>query len=163
MGGGSGRGLDFGNVHGSDVYPGDVDFMSTNDAFSRFIRKRADVDLDGRFDVIAHGNESGIAIQMGDGWIMITSRIAARLFKSRGLKRDQPIKLFACNTGKGTQSFAQNLANKLGVPVQAPTSYLWARPDGSYFVADKLATSMNPDLSKVGTFKTYYPGGDRRK
>ena len=50
-------------------------------------------------------------------------------------QKGQPIRMLSCDTGKGAGSFAQNLANKMGVPVEAPTELVWAYPNGQKFVA----------------------------
>lgn len=63
-----------------------------------------------------------------------------------------------CNTGSLDNGFAQNLANKLNVKVYAPTNYLWATPNGNYFVAG-MNNSRLPDMNDVGTFKLFSPGG----
>jgi hypothetical protein len=67
--------------------------------------------------------------------------------------------LLSCLTGSDAGQFAQDLANKLGVPVKAPTDLLWAEPNGNYYVAGKKSVggSERPDKSKLGKFKTFYP------
>ena len=55
-------------------------------------------------------------------------------------------------------------ANKLNVPVIAPTKYLWANPNGTHYVAGGRVNSkgkLEPIVSDVGEFKTFYP--KRRK
>lgn len=44
------------------------------------------------------------------------------------------VRLLSCNTGKGDRCFAQAIANKLGVPVEAPNDIIWVRPDGTFTV-----------------------------
>lgn len=74
--------------------------------------------------------------------------------------KGQPIRLLSCSTGKCDTGFAQNLANKLGVPVQAPSDLIWAFPSGKMIIAPRRSTnpssplSNQPDLRKVGEFKT---------
>lgn len=46
--------------------------------------------------------------------------------------QNKPIVLLACNTGTGGNSFAQQLANRLGVPVAAGDGYVGSNADGSF-------------------------------
>src|SRR5215472_6629587 len=48
---------------------------------------------------------------------------------------NQPVRLFSCETGRGDQPIAQDLANRLGVEVTAPTELVWSNHAGDYFVA----------------------------
>ncbi len=97
--------------------------------------------------------------------MQVNHRVAARLIEnSPGYQKGQPIRLLSCDTGKGAGSFAQNLANKTGVPVEAPTELVWAKPNGDKFVAaGKYVTGANgqrtlvPDMSKPGTFQVFEP------
>lgn len=62
--------------------------------------------------------------------------------------------LSAVETGKISNGFARNLANKLNVPVSAPTGYLLAHPNGSYYVAEKNGSNYT---RITNGFKTFYP------
>lgn len=76
----------------------------------------------------------------------------------------QPIRLLSCDTWACDTGFAQNLANKMGVPVKAPTKLVWAYGDGKMIVAPRSSLSQSsplfnvPDLSSQGVFKIFYPG-----
>ena len=63
-------------------------------------------------------------------------------------------------TGSLDNGFAQNLANKLNVEVYAPTNFLWATPNGTYFVAGKTKAGA-PDMNIKGIFKLFKPGGNQ--
>lgn len=77
--------------------------------------------------------------------------------------RGKSIRLLSCETGASANGFAQNLANKLNVVVEAPTKLVWAYPDGRYIVADRSSSNpYRPDLSKKGKFIKFYPGGKKR-
>lgn len=143
--------------------PGSANYMQPGDPFSINIRKRKDIDKNGFYDVVAHGKSNSILVQHNGITYEINHRIAARLFKNNSEYNGQAIRLLSCSTGKVTSGFAQNLANKLNRPVKAPTDYLWARPNGTYFVAaGKIENGkLIPVMSKPGKFKTYYP--QRRK
>ena len=81
-----------------------------------------------------------------------------------GYKKGQSIRLLSCNTGTLNHGFAQDLANKLNVTVWAPSSYLWAYPNGKHFIADKKIVNevAKPDYSKMGRFIKFTPGGNRK-
>ena len=139
---------------------GDAKFMNPKDGFLKNISKRADIDANGCYDVIAHGTPNGIQITHNGKTMIVDSRIAARLIQNSEGYSGQPIRLLSCNTGALENGFAQNLANKLNVPVYAPTNYLWAYPNGNYLVAG-MTNAMAPDLNNIGTFKLFIPGGNQ--
>ena len=151
----------FGNTYGAAF--GSTDYMKPNDNFSRFIKNRPDVDVDGFYDIIAHGNEYTIEVQHNGKSIQINHRTAAKLFLKDNRYKKQGIRLLSCSTGKIDNGFAQNLANKLGVPVKAPTDILWVKPSGKYYVKSGKVINghLYEDGSKPGRFKIFYP--NRRK
>ncbi len=154
----------FGKTFGSSHYAyGDATFMGDREDFLKNIKNRKDVDINGQFDLIAHGSLSHVEIEHNGATVKINSRVAARLIKQLPGYHGQDIRLLSCNTGAKNASFAQDLANKLNVKVHAPTTYLWAGADGNHFVTGgKLVNGeLVPDYSKPGHFKTYYP--QRRK
>ncbi|MCR4783859.1 MAG: rhsG core protein with extension [bacterium] len=87
------------------------------------------------------------------------------MFKQDKQYKGQAIRLLSCGTGKLDTGFAQNLANKLNVPVQAPTDILWATSRGTYYVtAGKTVNGrLVQDRSAPGTFRTFYPQGRKKK
>lgn len=134
--------------------------MDANDAFVSNISRRADVDANGYFDVIAHGTPNGIQITHNGQHMIVDHRTAARLIQNSDSYNGQAIRLLSCNTGALDNGFAQNLANKLNVEVLAPTNYLWSTPNGNYFVAG-MTNSRVPDMSDIGSFKLFLPGGNQ--
>ena len=155
----------FSGTKGSRVAFGSTDYMKPTDNFSKFIKRRTDIDANGFYDIIAHGNAMSIEIQHNGKTITIDHRVAARLFMQDKQYKGQAIRLLSCSTGKLDTGFAQNLANKLNVPVQAPTDILWARPSGRYYVtAGKTVNGrLVEDFSKPGDFKTFYPQRRKKK
>ena len=138
-----------------------ISFMPQKEEFGQYIAKRKDIDADGFFDVIAHGDSHNIEIETGGKVYKIQHRTAAKILsKNTAYKKGQPIRLLSCNTGKVDDGFAQNLANKLNVPVKAPTKYAFAYEDGKHFVAGSK-DGKNPDYTDRGTYRTFYP--KRRK
>lgn len=153
----------FSGTRGASLAAGSAYFMDPKDQFSINIKRRKDVDANGFYDVIAHGTPTTIEINHNGTKIKIDHRTASRLLKNDKSYNGQGVRLLSCSTGKLTDGFAQNLANKLNVPVSAPTDILWAGPSGRHFVAgSKVMNGRNTaDISKPGKFKTFYP--KRRK
>jgi hypothetical protein len=135
---------------------GPVNFMEETDRFFLNASKRSDIDPDGYFDVVAHGSPNKIQIETLNGPVLVDHRTAARLIEQQPGYNGQNIRLFSCSTGACDTGFAQNLANKLNVEVQAPTDLLWAYPNGKTVVAPKGLDGL-PDLSNVGEIKIFQP------
>jgi len=137
---------------------GDMNFMKSNDKFYQNVSNRTDIDPNGALDVIAHGNSNMIEMNINGNRILADSRTAANIIQHSAEYNGQNIRLLSCSTGSTENGFAQNLANKLNVKVTAPNDLLWARPDGSTFIAPKLPNGM-PDLSNLGRLVDFFPGG----
>ncbi len=159
-----GRGAALGNV-GIDVVPGPANLMAGTDRFYLNAARRADIDPNGAFDVIAHGSTHEIEVMTSNGAVLVDQRAAARLIQnSPGYVEGQPVRLLSCSTGACDTGFAQNLANKMGIPVQAPTDLVWAYGDGSMVVAPRMSTDPTsylfnvPNKALEGTFRTFVPG-----
>lgn len=160
---GSGRSGLYSGTRGSGAVPGSAYYMDPADNFSQYIKKRKDVDANGFYDVIAHGTTKTIQIQHDGETVLISHRVAAKLFSRDSNFKGKGIRLLSCETGGASRGFAQGLADKLNVVVLAPTKLVWARPDGSYFVAGKSKNNPNlPDMSDKGKFVKFYPGGARK-
>jgi hypothetical protein len=72
------------------------------------------------FDVICHGNASGIPIPLINGrYVEITVEQLATFIKAQPGYHKQPVRLLMCWVGKDPNGFAQRLANSLHVPVLA--------------------------------------------
>jgi hypothetical protein len=70
----------------------------------------------------------------------------------------EPVRLLSCNTGSVPDGFAQDLANHLGVKVEALSDYLWVYPNGKLEVASFDATGKYMHPSERGGFNTFEPG-----
>jgi hypothetical protein len=140
--------------------PGPARFMAPADRFYAFASRRSDVDPDGWFDVVAHGTSQQVEVMTSKGPALVDHRVAARLIQQEPGYQGQPIRLLSCETGACDAGFAQHLANRLGVPVQAPTELLWAYDNGTMLVARGIMRdgALLPDLSHPGTFRTFFPG-----
>ena len=88
--------------------------------------------LNGFTDVFIHGTENGkaFAVIYKGNKVILSHREVAGWLKSQGIKGN--IRLISCYSGSRlTGSVAQNLSNKLGVTVRAPTNKVTLWPDGS--------------------------------
>jgi len=138
--------------------------MDEADDFVTFSSRRADIDPNGVMDVVAHGTPNKIQIMTENGPVWVDHRVAAKLIKQDPSYSGQPIRLLSCETGSCDAGFAQNLANKLGVKVEAPTEILWAYPNGGMKVAPRRSLDPKsplynqPDLNNQGTFEIFKPG-----
>jgi hypothetical protein len=81
------------------------------------------VDMHGAADHVAVGADSFDAGQLSE------------LVRADRGWNNQPVRLFSCETGRGDRPIAQELANRLGVDVTAPTEMVWSNHAGDYFVA----------------------------
>ena len=154
------------NVRAYKAVPGSTNYMPEDESFLKYIQKRRDIDTDGFYDIIAHGSSRTIMIEHNGMQVEITHRAFARLIKIDGKLTGKPIRLLSCNTGHISRGFAQGLADRLGVPIKAPTKYLWATPLGSHFVrkGKTVGHELVPDYSSdKGEFKIFYPKGGKRK
>jgi RHS repeat-associated protein len=134
--------------------PGDATFMRPNDRFAVNIANRSDVDANGYYDVIAHGSSSRIQIQTQNGPQLVDHRVAARLIQAQpDYTPGTDIRLLSCSTGADPSGFAQNLANKMNVNVQAPDDKLWAYPDGHTTIGAQ-------PTSQTGSWNDFEPGGN---
>ena len=141
-------------------YSGDAKLMGKKEAFLEYIARRKDIDINGYYDVIARGTSTYIQIENKGETHSIDWRVTAKIIRNSKGYKGQAIRLMSCNTGAITNGFAQNLANKLGVPVSAPTHYLFVYKNGNYFVEGSNDGGITPNGIK-GSFKTFYP--NRRK
>lgn len=156
----------FGRTHGLKAAVGSVSFMDENQNFHKFMKNRKDIDPNGVFDVIAHGNSISVKIhrQLNDKQsedVEIDPRTMARLIKSLPNYHGQDVRLMSCNTGADPNGFAQHLANKLNVNVYAPNDFLWGLEDGTHYVAAALSPNQ-PNLYKLGKFIKFTPGGNKK-
>ncbi len=130
---------------------GRSDFMAPGEAFSRNAAQAPE--MPGFYDVIVHGSPTDFggtidAWQRGDNF---NHRTLATMIRNDPAYDGGPIRLMSCSTGAPGATAAQNLANKLGVNVMAPTDILWAWPSGRLGVGPK-STSLS------GGWQLFRPG-----
>ncbi|MGW1938760.1 polymorphic toxin-type HINT domain-containing protein [Streptomyces goshikiensis] len=137
-----------------------TNLLSADDQLNGFIPKveRAE----GYHDVWIHGSPDGVApsfnaAEGGSG--LINHRVLAGLIRSDPNYVGGPIRLCSCQTGASRGTFAQDLANKLGVEVLAPTGYLYVRPNGRISIGREGAALGRSHFH--GEWASFLPGGGR--
>ena len=99
----------------------------------------------GYFNVVNHANsETAYAILDGK-WAEVSHRSLARFILGDVGYTGEPIRLIACDAGASATGRAQNLANKMGVEVLAPTSTAFVDANGAFWTD--------------GVWVRFYPGG----
>ena len=100
--------------------------------------------ISGFTDVFIHGNASGNAFMVlhnGD-WITLSHRSLGTYLRHQRVTGN--IRLISCNAGAG--SLAQNLANRLGVTIKAPTNIVYVHPNGSLTVPSGVWQDFMPGI-----------------
>ena len=112
----------------------------------------------GYTDIIVHGNPNTLSatILHNGKWVDIDQRRLAKMFRKDKEYSEGPVRLVSCYSGSENGTFAQNLANKLGVEVMAPSDKLYILANGK--------TSIGPvPYKNTGTWIHYHPYGNGRK
>ena len=89
-------------------------------------------------------------------WVELNHRQLAKFLKIDIGYSKGNIRLISCSTGKDAKGFAQNLANKMGVLVMAPSDTLYIYPGG------KVVIGPSP-LQNTGKWIVYHPERRKRK
>jgi hypothetical protein len=101
----------------------------------------------GEYAVDLHGAPDRVVVESSS----LDAGQLAELVRADPNWNDQPVRLFSCQTGRGERSIAQELANRLGVDVTAPTDFVWSDRAGKHVVA--------PEVWKtIGGTKVLVPG-----
>lgn len=75
----------------------------------------------GEYIFAAHGRNDAVCVDAGQ----LTAAEIAELIRADGEWNGRQVRLFACNTGRGENPVAADLATQLGVRVTAPDDYAW--------------------------------------
>lgn len=151
----------------TSVAAGDMTFPSGKLDFFLNAAKRQDVDPNGFLDIVAHGSPTTMQVSVNGADVELNWRAFAQMVRRNSQYSRQGIRLISCNTGSDPSGFAQNLANKLGVPVTAPNNIVWVYPNGNMIVAPRMSNDRKsvlfnyPHRTIRGAFVTYYPGGNK--
>lgn len=100
---------------------------------------------EGYTDVAVHGSPNSISVMIKKNGkereIVLDHRRLAKFLKSdEGYKKGK-IRLLSCSTGSESGTFAQNLANKMGVTVRAPSDKLFIFPNGRMVIGPNMYTN----------------------
>lgn len=138
----------FGSTYGSKAislsptYAGDENNLKTA---AKWIKPKS-----GYTDIVVHGSPDHVEIKRGNEWVKIDHRTLARMYKGDKGYTKEPVRLISCETGKDVNGFAQNLANKLGRKVIAPSDTVWIHPNGRMTIGPNARTD-------TGKWISYYP------
>jgi hypothetical protein len=105
----------------------------------------------GKFTADLHGNAESVNV---GGRSLTAHDLASFLESDNSDWSGEPIRLFSCNTGRGEDPFAQKLADRLGVPVTAPTELAWSDIAGNSWSATKTKNAKGDWVS------TWPPDGE---
>jgi hypothetical protein len=101
-------------------------------------------------DVMLHGSPSSVQIIKNGKPQNLSANEFAVLLKQNGYKGGN-IRLASCETGKGDNSFAQQLSETLGVKVKAPD-------DDVYFIPDEGIMFVGSEFSNTGNWRVFEKG-----
>ncbi|MER6787917.1 hypothetical protein ABT330_25390 [Streptomyces sp. NPDC000658] len=153
-GGASGGSLTVGSAAAAAGAKG-INLMDEGDVFGEVAAAKTSAKA-GYYDVIIHGSKTDFGSSM-DAWekgTNISHRVLAQILRQDEGWTGGPIRLISCNTGSCGATAAQNLSNKLGVQVLAPTEKVWIFGNGRLRVSDKSS-------GKLGEWKLFEPGGNK--
>ncbi len=106
----------------------------------------------GVYDVVVHGTPDAFHVLHNGKWVQVNHRSLATLIRKNGWK-GEPIRLISCSSGACPTGVGQNLANKLGAKVTAPSDTLWIHPDGALTIGSR-------PTQNTGVWNIFLPGGN---
>lgn len=101
-------------------------------------------------DVMLHGSPSSVQIIKNGKPQNLSAQEFAIVLKQNGYKGGN-IRLASCETGKGNNSFAQQLSETLGVRVKAPD-------DDVYFIPNEGIMFVGSEFSNTGSWRIFEKG-----
>ena len=124
--------------------------------FAKNVRNKPNV-----FQIGGHGDPS--TIEDGSSRQRLTARdLAQRIRSHPDYRKGMTIELLSCNTGTGSNSIGQQLANELNTTVKAPNQFLWYYSDGRLKpMGMKPDHSMDP--SQPGIMRRFTPQKPHRR
>jgi hypothetical protein len=111
------------------------------------------------YTFVAHGDSEHVYI----GEDSLSAAEVAELIRSDARWNRKPVRLFACETGRGGAPFARELAKLLGVKVTAPDGIAWASADGHHGVHPIEVRIVGGEVVEVcneevdGRWHEFYP------
>ncbi|ECI4647061.1 RHS repeat protein, partial [Salmonella enterica subsp. salamae] len=129
-----------------------------------------EINISGIFTVGGHGTHTSIESATGNR--MMPKDLAVLIKFDANYKEGMPVWLFSCNTGKGQNSFASQLAKELHTNVTGPDTLWswWGRGSGNVLKMDTVLTAptnlntykslMSVTTKDLGNWVTYGPSGN---
>ncbi|MBA9001813.1 WXG100-like domain-containing protein [Thermomonospora cellulosilytica] len=140
---------------GSEETPAGRSLFDPSEQGMRDLAQRVPADPQ-RFVLDGHGDADGM--RMGDRRLSVDD--VADLIRNDPNWNGREVLLISCNTGEG--DFARQLAERLGVPVTAPTTQAWTDRQGRVFAATSEPGpdgKPQPTWPPDGTWNTHHPDG----
>lgn len=144
MGGGSGGKLDGNGVNDltkgetSDIIRLRVNLFDKSDPL--YLDAFSIEEEDGFEDICLHGCENSVQRKVDGKPVNMSAEQFAEFLKSDTSYKGGNIRLASCSTGKGENSFAQQLSRVLKITVKAPDDDVFYAPDeGTLFVGSPYA------------------------
>lgn len=125
------------------------------------------------FTVGGHGTPTSMDDdRIKKGSLLTIKQLSSDIRTNPKYHKGMAVVLFSCETGKGENSFAQQLANELNTPVIAPDKLIWIWDDGSFKImgktvritidaTEKGSFNMEPDELQPGKFHVFNPAGSK--
>ena len=111
----------------------------------------------GSYTVVMHGNSDSTYV----GADPISADDLGTMLENDPNYHGEPVRLFSCETGQGTDPYAQELADRLGVDVSAPDQLAWADINGNTFVTSANGTDIYgrpvPNVPYDGKWQPFQP------
>ena len=95
----------------------------------------------GYYDVVIHGNAETAMVLRNGVWVNVDQRALATYIGKQTDYSGGPVRLASCSTGSCSTGYAQDLANKLGTTVMAPTDLLFVYPNGAVIIGPNAYTN----------------------
>jgi RHS repeat-associated protein len=108
----------------------------------------------GTFTVGGHGNSDVMVGALHDP--ITPKQMADRIKAHPSYTQGQHVVLMSCNTGNGSDPYAQKVANELGAPVSGPDKFLWIWPNGKVQPAG-IKADKTMDTGDIGRWHTFNP------
>ncbi len=107
--------------------------------------------IEGYTDVVIHGTPDSFGVWHNGRWEYIDQRSLATFLKNNSEYTGGPVRLISCSTGAKSDGIAQQLANKLGVDVLAPSDTLYIYPNGTIVIGPS-------PYKNTGSWEVFTPG-----
>jgi SPP1 gp7 family putative phage head morphogenesis protein len=137
------------NTSGSDIIKLKINLFDKNDPM--YIETFSIEEIKGFEDVCLHGSPSSVQKKIDGKLVNLNADEFAKYLREETKYSGGDIRLASCETGKGDNSFAQQLSKKLGVRVMAPD-------DDVYYVPDEGTMYVGSPFGNTGKWRIFDKG-----